>query len=200
MPASVPEAVAGVEDPLVRPLSRFAEKVSRKRPFRLTACLESEKLSATSRDRTFLGGQTMTGIATKFQVGAAALAIGASAAFVPATASAAPDVSLPAAPVNQVVGDLAQAPGDFIWFFQVTSVQIAATMTRSATFWTDTTISIYEAKLARNPDSIFAPFYERRIEQLQTQRAAFGALNFSVCRDGEGYSAGPYGTVTRGAC
>lgn len=142
----------------------------------------------------------MNAIATKFQVGAAALAVGASTAFAPVAANAAPAVQVPAAPVHQVVGDLAAAPGDFIWFFQVTSVQLAATFTRSATFWTDTTISIYEAKLARNPDSIFAPFYERRIEQLQTQRAAFGQLSFSVCRDGEGYSAGPYGTVTRGAC
>lgn len=141
----------------------------------------------------------MNAIATKFQVGAAALALGASAAFVPAVANAAPAVPAPAAPV-QIVGDLPQAPGDFIWFWQVTSVQIAATMTRSATFWTDTTISIYEAKLARNPDSIFAPFYNNRIAQLNVQRAAFGALSLSACRDGEGISAGPYGTVTRGAC
>ncbi|CAA0126133.1 Uncharacterised protein [Mycolicibacterium vanbaalenii] len=141
----------------------------------------------------------MNAIAAKFQVGAAALALGASAAFAPVAANAAPVVEAPAAPV-QVMGDLAQAPGDFIWFFQVSSVQIAATMTRSATFWTDTTIAIYEAKLARNPDSIFAPFYQNRIAQLNVQRAAFGALSISACRDGEGISAGPYGTVTRGPC
>ena len=142
----------------------------------------------------------MTAIATKFQVGAATLALGASAAFAPLAANAAPAVQAPAAPVHQVVGELPAAPGDFIWFFQVTSVQLAATFTRSATFWTDTTIAIYEAKLARRPNSIFAPFYQNRIAQLQQQRAAFGALSLSACRDGEGISAGPYGTVTRGSC
>lgn len=141
----------------------------------------------------------MTAITTKFQVGAAALAIGAAAAFVPVAANAAPVVQLPAAPV-QIAGDLPQAPGDFIWFFQVTSVQLAATFTRSATFWTDTAIARYEAALARHPDSFFATGWQTRIGQLQAQRAAFGQLNFSVCRNGQGVTAGPYGTVTRGAC
>ena len=53
----IPRGVAEVEDLLVMPLLHFAEKVARKRPFRLTGCPESEKLSATSRHRTFLGGQ-----------------------------------------------------------------------------------------------------------------------------------------------
>ncbi|NVN52776.1 hypothetical protein [Mycolicibacterium hippocampi] len=141
----------------------------------------------------------MTAITTKFQVGAAAVAIAATTAFAPAAANAAPAVEIPAAPV-QIAGDLPQAPGDFIWFFQVTSVQIAASLTRTATHWTDTTIARYESRLARNPDSIFASFWENRIEQLEVRRAAFGELSFSVCRDGQGISAGPYGTVTRGAC
>lgn len=141
----------------------------------------------------------MNAIATKFQVGAAALALGTSAAFVPVAANAAPAVQVPAAPV-QVMGDLAQAPGDFIWFFQVSSLQLSAAAIRTTTFWTDLTISIYEDKLERNPDSIFAPFYERRLEQLATQRAYIGATTFSVCRDGGGYAAGPYGTVTQGSC
>lgn len=141
----------------------------------------------------------MNAIATKFQVGAAAVALGAAAAFAPVAANAAPAVQVPAAPV-QIAGDFAQAPGDFIWFFQVTSLQVAAAGTRTLTFWTDFTISNYEAKLEANPDSIFAPFYERRIEQLQRQRASIGASTYSICRDGEGYTAGPYGTVTRGSC
>ena len=141
----------------------------------------------------------MNAIATKFQVGAAALALGATAAFAPVAANAAPAVEVPAAPI-QVMGDVAQAPGDFIWFFQVRSVQLAATFTRSATFWTDTAIASYESALARRPDSIFAPFWQNRIAQLNVQRAAFGALSMSACRDGEGVSAGPYGTFTRGAC
>ncbi len=141
----------------------------------------------------------MNAIATKFKVSAAALAVGAAGAFAPVAANAAPAVEVPAAPV-QVVGNLAQAPGDFIWFFQVSSLQIAAAATRTVTFWTDITISIYEAKLEANPDSVFASFYERRLEQLATQKAAIGEATFSVCRDGEGYAAGPYGTVTQGSC
>lgn len=194
-----PDAVAEARDSLVVCISPFAEKVAQIRPFRLTGCGESAKLTATSREQTFLGGNTMNAIATKFQVGAAALALGATAAFVPVAANAAPAVEVPAAPV-QVMGDLAQAPGDFIWFFQVSSLQISAAAVRTTTFWTDLTIGIYEAKLEANPDSIFAPFYERRLEQLAEQRAAIGAITFSACRDGEGYVAGPYGTVTQGAC
>lgn len=142
----------------------------------------------------------MNAIATKFQVGAAAVALGASAAFVPAAANAAPAVQIPAAPVQQVAGGFAQAPGDLIWFFQVTSLQLAAAGLRTETFWTDLTISIYQDKLERRPDSIFAPFWERRLEQLAAQRASIGSITFDVCRDGEGYAAGPYGTVTRGSC
>lgn len=142
----------------------------------------------------------MNAIATKFQVGAAALAIGATTAFAPVTASAAPVVQAPAAPVHQVVGNYAEAPGDFIWFFQVTSVQIAASLTRSATFWTDTAIARYEARLARNPDSIFANYYQSRINALEQRRATYGQLSLSACRDGEGVTAGPYGTFTRGSC
>lgn len=141
----------------------------------------------------------MNAIATKFRVGAAALAIGATAAFAPVAANAAPAVQLPAAPV-QIAGDAPQAPGDFIWFFQVTSVQLAATFTRSATFWTDTAIARYESALARHPDSFFATGWQTRIAQLQAQRAAFGQLSLSACRNGQGVSAGPYGTFTRGAC
>ena len=141
----------------------------------------------------------MNAIVTKFQVGAAALAVGASAAFTPVVANAAPAVPVPAAPV-QVVGAAPEAPGDFIWFFQVTSVQIAASLTRSATFWTDTAIARYEAKLAYNPDSIFANYYQSRINTLKQRRAAYGQLSLSACRDGEGVVAGPYGSFTRGAC
>ena len=142
----------------------------------------------------------MNAIATKFQVGAAALALGATAAFAPVAANAAPAAEIPAAPMHAVIDNAAQAPGDFIWFFQVRSVQLAATFTRSATFWTDTAIASYEGALARRPDSIFAPFWQNRIAQLNVQRAAFGELSMSACRDGQGVSAGPYGTFTRGAC
>ncbi|MGE2836587.1 hypothetical protein [Mycobacterium sp. SMC-4] len=142
----------------------------------------------------------MNTIATKFKVGTAAAAMAASAVIAPVAASAAPAVQVPAAPVQQVAGGVAQAPGDFIWFFQVSSVQIAGALTRTATYWTDVTIMNYQRLLEANPNSIFAPFFERRLEQLASQRANFGELSFSVCRNGEGVSAGPYGTVTRGSC
>lgn len=141
----------------------------------------------------------MNAIATKFQVGAAAVAVGVTAAFTPVAATAAPAVQAPAAPV-QFAGDLRQAPGDLVWFWQVTSLQLAAATVRTMTFWTDLTISIYEDKLASNPGSIFAGFWQLRLNQLAAQRADIGALTFDVCRDGSGYSAGPYGTVTQGAC
>ncbi|WP_137145423.1 hypothetical protein [Mycolicibacterium sp. CR10] len=140
-----------------------------------------------------------TNVGTKFQVGTAACAIAAAAALAPVAANAAPTVEVPAAPA-QVVGNFAQAPGDFTWFFQVTSVQLAASFTRTATFWTDSAIARYEAALANKPTSIFASFWQSRITALNVQRAAYGKLSFSVCRDGQGISAGPYGTVTRGAC
>lgn len=141
----------------------------------------------------------MNAIATKFQVSAAALAVGVAAAFTPAVANAAPAVEAPAAPM-QMVGGVAQAPGDLAWFFEVTSVQFAASRARSGTYWTDRSIARYEARLAIRPDSIFAPYYQRRIAALQLRRAQYGLLNMSACRDGQGVSAGPYGTFTRGAC
>lgn len=177
----------------------FAEKVPRTRRFRLTGCRESAKLPATSGELITFGGTKMTAITTKFQVGAAALAIGATAAFAPVTANAAPAMQVPAAPV-QIAGDLPQAPGDFIWFFKVTSVQIAANLTRSATYWTDRSIARYEADLARKPDSIFASYWQSRINTLETRRAAYGQLSLSACRNGQGVSAGPYGTFTSGPC
>lgn len=142
----------------------------------------------------------MNAIATKFQVTAAAAAIGAAAIFTPIAANAAPVVEIQAAPVSQVVGDLAQAPGDFLWFFQVTSVQIAASIARTNTYWADSAIARYEARLTRNPDSIFANYWQSRITTLETRRAAYGQLSYSICRNGQGISAGPYGTVTTGAC
>jgi hypothetical protein len=142
----------------------------------------------------------MNAIATKFQVAAAATAIAAGAAFVPVAANAAPAVEIAAAPVQQAMGNIAQAPGDFIWFLQVASVQNTSFLTRSAVFWTDTAINNYEARLARNPSSPWAAYYQRRIDALQQRRAAYGQLNVSICRNGQGVTAGPYGTFTRGAC
>lgn len=142
----------------------------------------------------------MSTIGTKFQVGTAACAVAAAAVFTPVAANAVPAVQVPAAPVHEVVSNLAQAPGDFIWFYQVTSVQVAASLARTATFWTDSAIARYESRLARNPDSIFASFYQQRITALKERRAEYGKLSYSVCRDGQGVSAGPYGTITRGPC
>ena len=133
----------------------------------------------------------MNAIATKLQVTAAAAAIAAGAAFAPAVSNAAPAVQISAAPVETTIANLAEAPGDFTWWFQVTSVQIAASLTRFGTYWADSQIARYEADLTRNPNSIFAGYWQRRIDQLETRRAAFGQLSLSACRDGQGIVAAP---------
>lgn len=80
----------------------------------------------------------MNAIAAKCQVTVAALAVGAAAAFAPVAANAAPAVQLPAAPVQQVVGDLAEAPGDFLFFSQVVSLQVAAASIRFRSYLQET--------------------------------------------------------------
>lgn len=147
-----------------------------------------------------LGEKQMNAIATKFQVAAAATAMAGAAVFAPIAANAAPAVQISAAPVQQAAGNLAQAPGDFIWYLQVSSLQNTSFLTRSAVFWTDTAINNYEARLARNPSSPFAAYYQRRIDALQERRAQYGQVSASICRNGQGVSVGPYGTFTRGAC
>ena len=64
----------------------------------------------------------MNTIATKFQVGAAALAVTAAATLVPVAAQAAPEISAPTAPVTQVIDRVASGVGvgsipDFSFFF-----------------------------------------------------------------------------------
>lgn len=140
----------------------------------------------------------MNAIATKFQVTAAAAVIAAGTALVPVAANAAPAVELPAAPV-QVMGDIAAQPQGLIGVFVV---QFTGVVTRTSTWWTRMTINNYQSLLEANPDSIFAPFYESRIERLNQQLASYGEVEMSACAGGTSYSivAGSYGGVTRGAC
>jgi hypothetical protein len=56
----------------------------------------------------------MNTIATKFQVGTAALAVAASASLIPVAAQAAPAVEMPTAPVTQVLNNV---PDVNWWFF-----------------------------------------------------------------------------------
>lgn len=138
----------------------------------------------------------MNAIATKFKVTAAAAAIAASAAVAPVAANAAPAVELPAAPA---IGHLAEQPAGL---FGVFVVQFTGAVTRTSTYWTDITLLNYQSKLNANPDSIFAPFYQRRIEQLNAQKARYGAVSQSACFNGRSTSivAGSYGAVTTGTC
>lgn len=140
----------------------------------------------------------MNAIATKVKVSAAAAVIAASAAFVPVAANAAPAVELPAAPV-QVLGDIAAQPQGL---FGVFVVQFTGAVTRTSTWWTRMTINNYQSLLEANPNSIFAPRYQARIDRLNAQLARYGEVSASACAGGTSYNivAGSYGGVTRGSC
>jgi hypothetical protein len=53
----------------------------------------------------------MNTIATKLQVGTAALAVAAAATLVPVAAQAAPEISMPTAPITQVIDRVASGTG-----------------------------------------------------------------------------------------
>lgn len=154
--------------------------------------------SNTQGTSNLLGDNIMNAIATKLQVTAAAVAIAAGAAFAPVAANAAPAVELPAAPV-QVMGDIAAQPQGLLGVFVV---QFTGAVTRTSTWWTRMTITNYQSLLEARPDSIFAPFWQSRINRLNQQLASYAAVEMSACAGGTSYSivAGSYGGVTRGAC
>jgi hypothetical protein len=65
----------------------------------------------------------MDGIATRFQVGTAAIAVAAAATLVPAAAHAAPNISVPTAPITQIIDQVPAVVGaghiadyQFFWF------------------------------------------------------------------------------------
>lgn len=140
----------------------------------------------------------MNAIATKFKVSVAAAAVGGAAVFAPIAANAAPAVQVPAAPAH-VIGDLAQQPNGLIGVFVV---QFTGVVTRTSTYFTRFTILNYQSKLEANPDSPFAAFYQRRINQLNAQLARYGSVSQSACFGGRSTSivAGSYGAVTTGTC
>ncbi|MDG4664225.1 hypothetical protein [Mycobacterium sp. 236(2023)] len=138
----------------------------------------------------------MNAIATKVKVSAAAAAMAASAVFVPVAANAAPAIQLPAAPA---ISDLAQQPQGL---FGVFSVQFTGAVTRTSVYFTRNTILNYQSLLAANPNSIFASFYQRRLNQLNAQLTRYGQVNVSACFNGRSTSivAGSYGNVSTGTC
>ncbi|MEZ0342939.1 hypothetical protein ACAG25_23520 [Mycobacterium sp. pV006] len=143
----------------------------------------------------------MNAIATKFQVTVAAAAVAATTALAPVVANAAPaNVHVPAAPVSQMVGELPQAPGDFLWFVQVASLQNIGTIIRARSARLDSRAQRLQAYAALNPDTFFGRWAAAAADRLIAQRNAYGQLNFSACRGGTGIAVGPYGTVTAGPC
>lgn len=138
----------------------------------------------------------MNAIATKFKVTAAAAAIAASAAIAPVAANAAPAVELPAAPA---IGQLAEQPAGL---FGVFVVQFTGAVTRTSTYWTRQTILNYQSLLEARPQSIFAPFYQARIDRLNAQLARYGEVSMTSCVGGRSTSivAGSYGGITNGTC
>lgn len=142
----------------------------------------------------------MNAISSKINVTAAAVVVGAAAALAPVAANAAPAVTLPAAPVNQVVGGLAEAPGDFIYASQVISLQILASNIRLRSASLDRRASRLEAYAAAHPDTFFGQRAAATALRLRDRRAGFGDISFAACRGGTGIAVGPYGTVTEGPC
>lgn len=78
--------------------------------------------------------------------------------------------------------------------------QFLTSAVRTQQHWTNFTILNYTSLMQTNPDSIFAPFYQRRIDQLNAQLARYGQVSASACIGGQGVSVGPYGTVTSSPC
>lgn len=142
----------------------------------------------------------MNAVSTKFNVTAAALAVGAAAALMPVAANAAPAAPLPAVPVNQLVGDLAQTPGDLLYAGQVLSLQLYAKTVSSRSASLDRRATRLEAYAAANPDSYFGQRAAATAQRLRTQRADYGDISFTACRGGSGVAVGPYGTFTTGSC
>lgn len=143
----------------------------------------------------------MNAIATKMQIAVASAALAAGTALAPTVANAAPvDVQVPAAPVAQMVGELPQAPGDFLWMMQVSSLQAVGSIVRARVARLDSRAQRLEAYAVLNPDSFFGRWAASAAQRLRDQQAAYGNLSFSACRGGTGIVVGPYGTVTAGPC
>lgn len=142
----------------------------------------------------------MNAISTKLNVTAAVVAIGTTAALMPIAANAAPAVPLPTVPVNQVVGGIAEAPGDLIYASQVLSLQVLAANIRARSASLDRRATRLEAYAAAHPDTYFGQRAAATAERLRDRRADFGDISFTACRGGTGLAVGPYGTVTEGPC
>ncbi|UXA19282.1 hypothetical protein [Mycobacterium sp. SMC-4] len=142
----------------------------------------------------------MNALATKFQVGAAAVALAATTALAPVVASAAPAVQVPAAPVAQAVGELPQAPGDLLFFSQVASLQFIASNIRFRSFTLESRATRLQAYANLYPGTFFGNWAAATAERLLERRAYYGNVSFSACRGGSGIVVGPYGSVTGGPC
>lgn len=155
-------------------------------------------LPATS-SASSLGGNMNT-VATRFQVTMAGAAVAAAAVFTPIAANAAPAVQLPAAPVSQMVGNIAEAPGDFLYATQVASLQLVGGVIRFRSFALDSRAQRLQAYATLHPGTFFGQQAAATAQRLLQRRAAFGDTSYSACRGGTGIKVGPYGTVTAGPC
>jgi hypothetical protein len=122
----------------------------------------------------------MNAIATKFQVGTAALAVAAAATLTPVAAQAAPEISVPTAPVTQVLDHLNLGPAvipDFDPFY----FGAAPSPTAPVPF---VSLSI---KIPLLSPLVLQPLFER----------IFGRPSTQLCVLGLGIKFGPYGTITK---
>jgi hypothetical protein len=121
----------------------------------------------------------MNAIATKFQVGTAALAIAAAATLTPVAAQAAPAIPMPTAPVTQVLDQLSLGPAtipDITWFY----FGPAPSPTQNPPFFA------VSFKIPLLSPLVLQPLFQR----------IFGVPSFQACVAGLGLKFGPYGTIT----
>lgn len=119
----------------------------------------------------------MDGIATRFQVGAAAIAVGAAATLVPAAAHAAPNISMPTAPITQVID-------------RVPAVVGAGHIADFQFFWFGTPNP--------NPPATITLLNNLTLPIISTLLADLGLRNKEICVGGAAIKFGSYGGATVG--
>lgn len=140
----------------------------------------------------------MSAIKTRLRVTAAAAAIGAATVLTPVTASAAPVAPAPAAPVQQVVGGVSEAPGDFLYYSRVISLQLVASSIRFNSAILEARALRLQQYADRYPNTFFGRWAAAAAERTIARYNAYGEFNLSACRGSEGIQVGPYGVVSRG--
>jgi hypothetical protein len=130
----------------------------------------------------------MNAIATKLQVGTAALAVAAAATLTPVAAQAAPAIPVPTAPVTQVLDHLSLGPAtipDINWFYFGPTDASNPPVNRNG----DPALPFFAVSF-KIP--LLSPFILQPLFQ-----ALFKTDSFTACVAGLSVKLGPYGTITK---